>query len=89
MKRYNLLAQIMKTYEAEVKNGLMKDVIDYGILGLKNSNMDIRKEGCKFLVEAYRMVGKKIEEHLATLLPTQRKMLSDELVKTFGKDAAL
>ena len=88
-KRCDFLIQIMKSYATVVKNELIKTVIDYGLLGLRNMNRNIRLEGCKVLVEVYRMVGGKLYDHFPTLATAQNKILNDELKKAFGDKVLL
>lgn len=88
-RRHNFLIQLMKSYQAEVKNELLKTIIDYGLLGLKNVSRDIRLEGCKVLVEAYGMIAERLYDYLPALPAAQNKILNDELKKTFGDKVRL
>lgn len=89
LKRLRLVVTILKTFENEVKELQMEDIVEYALVGVRHMNRDIRLEGYKVLVEIYRIMGDKIDGYLVDLMPTQRKALDEELKKVFGAKAGL
>jgi len=85
IKRYNLMMRIIDKYTSEIKASLVKNTIDYGLVGLNNANKNIRMEGCKLLVKMYSLIGEKLREYLVDITPTQKKIIDDQLDKAYGK----
>eukprot|EP01022_Parablepharisma_sp_SALTPOND_P014332 TRINITY_DN1937_c0_g1_i1.p1 TRINITY_DN1937_c0_g1~~TRINITY_DN1937_c0_g1_i1.p1 ORF type:complete len:735 (-),score=128.50 TRINITY_DN1937_c0_g1_i1:5890-8094(-) len=89
LKRLQLMIQVLKTFEREVKELQMEDIVEYALTGIRHTNRDIRLEGYKILVEIYKIMGDKIDGYLVDLMPIQRKALDEELKKAFGAKVGL
>ncbi len=88
-RRLALVILLLKRFENEVKGLHFEDVVAYARSAVKQNNREIRLGGYHVLVEIYSIIGDKIDGYLVDLVPTQRKVLEDELKRAYGSTAIL
>ena len=88
-RRLALLILLLKRFESEVKGMHFEDIVAYARAAVKQNNREIRLGGYHVLVEIYSIIGDKIDGYLVDLVPTQRRVLEDELKRAYGSNAVL